>query len=443
MKSLIKKLIPKSVLRVYHQTMAYAADFYYGHPSGQMIVIGVTGTKGKSSTCFLIAKILEEAGYKVGLTSTAMFKIGEREWLNPYKMTMLGRFGLQKFLRQMVKAGCQYAIIETSSEGILQSRHIGIDYDVAVFTNLAPEHIEAHGSFEKYREAKGELFKKIKNVECRMKNIDGKLISKVIIVNGDDDNAGYFLQFSADEKTTYGLENNTNKLQATSYKLQEDGIDFEVGGIQFHTSLVGKFNLYNTLAAITVAQSQGVDLETCKRALEKVLTIPGRMEFIDEGQSFKVIVDYAHNSSSFEALYEAIKQISHNRVIHVFGGIGGGRDKGKRLEMGKIAAGYADIVIVTTDDPYTEDPQEISRQVISGIVDYELRIKEGALFDIIDRKVAIQKAIELAQPDDMILVTGKGCEQKMAIGGKMIPWDDREVVREILKKYSRNTVEIQ
>lgn len=425
LKTLIKKALPVSFLSLYHRLLAQAADFYYGHPSGKMIVIGVTGTKGKSTTCHLMAKILEEAGYTVGMTSTAMFKIGEREWINPYKMTMLGRFALQGLLKKMVDAGCRYAIVETSSEGIRQFRHLGIDYDVAVMTNLAPEHIEAHGSFEKYREAKAKLFGGLKS-------------KKIIIVNADDPNAEYFLRFDAENKITYGLHNNHSQLQIKNYKLKANGIDFEINGSKFSTELMGEFNLYNILAAMAVAQSQGIDLEVCRRAIEKIKMIPGRFEFIHEGQSFKVVVDYAHNPSSFQALYATIGLIPHQRVIHVFGAIGGGRDKTKRPIMGKIAAANAEIIIVTTDDPYEENPQTINRQVVVGIAGYESKINDGRLFEIIDRKEAITKAIELAREGDIVLITGKGCEQKMAIGGKMIPWDDRKVAREALKHTTLN-----
>lgn len=183
MKNLLKKIIPKSCLFFYHKLLAILAAYAYNFPSRKMVVIGVTGTNGKTTVCNMIAKILEEAGYKVGLTTTANFKIGEKEWINATKQTMQGRFKLQKLLHRMAEAGCKYAIIETSSEGIAQSRHWGISYDVAVFTNLTPEHIESHGSFEKYKEAKGKLFKSLKQKNARTEKKENK---KVSIVNLDD-----------------------------------------------------------------------------------------------------------------------------------------------------------------------------------------------------------------------------------------------------------------
>ncbi|MDP3244533.1 MAG: UDP-N-acetylmuramoyl-L-alanyl-D-glutamate--2,6-diaminopimelate ligase [bacterium] len=447
MKTLIKKFIPKSVLRAYHKIMAKTADFWYGHPSGKMIVIGVTGTKGKSTTCYMLAKILEEAGYKVGMTSTAMFKIDKKEWLNPDKMTMLGRLKLQKMLKQMVDVGCQYAVVETSSEGIAQWRHAGIEYDVALMTNLAPEHLETHGGFDKYREAKGQLFQKLKIKNVKLKIIEGKPIKKVIIVNGDDEAAEYFLQFPADEKYIYNLKSQISNLKTTTQnlklkkllaekvELKSDGVNFYIDDTQFNLKLLGRFNVYNALAAIAAAMSQGIDLPTCQRAIEKIISIPGRLEPIEQGQPFKVFVDYAHNPSSFEALYEAIAVVPHNRIIHVFGATGGGRDKSKRPEMGRIAAEHADVIIITTDDPYEENQQQIAEMVFEGAA----KVKSQNSKIILDRREAIKEAINQARSGDVVLITGKGCEQKMAIGGKMIPWDDREMVREELKLRIKNT----
>jgi UDP-N-acetylmuramoyl-L-alanyl-D-glutamate--2,6-diaminopimelate ligase len=437
-KSLIKKILPQSVLNFYHKVIAILADFYFHHPSGKMVVIGVTGTKGKTTTCYLITRILEEAGFKVGMTSTALFKIDKEEWLNPYKMTMLGRFALQRLLKKMTEAGCQYAVIETSSEGIKQFRHLGIEYDVAVFTNLAPEHLEAHGSFEKYQEAKGELFRRLKTQAKKSKM--PKKRKKVIVVNADDEKAEYFLQFEADEKWLYGLkfkiQNTKSQSSATKYlkaekiELRATGSSFTVENRQFNLHLLGEFNIYNSLAALAVACSQEISLDISKRALEKIVSIPGRLEFIDDGQPFKIIIDYAHNPSSFEELYKTIIRIPHQRVIHVFGAPGGGRDKAKRPEMGKIAAQFANVIILTTDDPYEEPPQQIIEEIKKGIL--ETNFLTSSLLEIVNRQEAIEKAIELAQPNDIILITGKGCEQKMAIGDRLIAWDDREVVRKIL-----------
>lgn len=428
MKSFLKKIIPKFVIGWYHLLLVELAALFYGYPSRRMIVIGVTGTKGKSSTAYLLAKILEEAGKKIGLTSTVLFKIGAREWLNPHKMTMLGRFRLQKMLREMAASGCEYAVVETSSEGILQNRHRGIAYDAAVFTNLSPEHLLSHGSYANYRAAKAELFKSLKK-----KSLGGKEVPRIIIANADDQEAEHFLEFPADKKFTFTLENKVvdsiMTIAAEDIVLGADGSSFRVDGHNFSLPLIGRFNIYNAMAAITAAVSQNIPLGVAAAALSKINSIPGRFEFIDTGRSFKVIVDYAHEPQSLEEMFVATNLLPHKRIIHVFGGTGGGRDKAKRAAMGKISAANANHIIVTNDDPYNEDQNKIADDIIGGIkvagyTDYE---------KILDRRKAIQKALALADDGDLVLVTGKGAEQAMMVGEKKIPWDDREIIKEELK----------
>lgn len=393
MKSLIRRFIPRGMLSLYHRTLATIADFWYGHPSRRLVVVGVTGTKGKTTTSYFIAKILEAAGHKVGMTSTAIMKIGAREWLNPHKQTMLGRFALQRFLRDMVRAGCTHAVIETSSEGILQHRHRGIKYDVAVFTNLTPEHIESHGSFENYKKAKGELFRR----------------ARIAVVNADDPAAAYFLSFPAEKKLTYSMKENL--WPSLALKVE------------------GAFNMQNAIAAATTAEALGVSRKTIMQALAAIESVPGRMEFIDEGQPFTVIVDYAHEPASFRALFDAVKTIPHERIIHVFGPTGGGRDRSKRPQMGEISAEHADVIIVTTDDPYDDDPATIGQEVVEGAK----KIKRSILL-VVNRREAIRQALATARARDLVLITGKGSEQAMVVRGKKIPWDDRTVVREELKR---------
>ncbi|MFA4872000.1 MAG: UDP-N-acetylmuramoyl-L-alanyl-D-glutamate--2,6-diaminopimelate ligase [Patescibacteria group bacterium] len=467
MKSLIKKIIPKSLLAPYHKFLAVAAKIYYDNPSEKMAVIGVTGTNGKSTTVILTAKILEEAGHKVGYTSTVGFKVADKEWLNDKKMTMLGRFASQKLLRQMVDAGCQYAVIETSSEGIKQYRHWGINYDVAVFTNLTPEHIESHGGFENYKKAKQAIFAKLQKDKCknypdifnsRLDEASGnqssesefvrdKKIPKVIIANVDDDYCDDFISFWSDKKYVFGIgdiESHNYNAQQSSLRLvaaneirfRPDGVSFSVDEVDFSLNLLGKFNIYNALAAITVAMSQGVPLATCRLALEKIKGIPGRMEFIDEGQNFKVLIDYAPEPEGLKQLYQTIKdhKISDGRIIHVLGSCGGGRDVARRPILGELAASHADLVIITNEDPYDDDPQKIIDQVAEGAIKTG-KILEENLFKILDRREAIKKALVLAQAGDLVLLTGKGSEQAICIAdGKKIPWDERKVVRELLIK---------
>jgi len=322
-----------------------------------------------------------------------------------FKMTMPGRFTIQKILRQAVNAGCQYAILEVTSEGIKQHRHKFINFDAAVFTNLSPEHIESHGSFEKYRKAKGKLFQATKNIH---------------VINIDDENAEYFLQFPAKKKYTYGLNKG----------------DINNKDLQLNLQLIGNFNIYNALAAICAGLSQGVDLETCKRAVEKVKGIPGRMEEVIS-QPFKVFVDYAVTPDALEKVYQTIKGIfSPQRIIAVFGSCGGGRDKWRRPVLGEIAAKYCDKIIITDEDPYDEDPRQILSMIKSGI--FKSHFPTSNFYEILDRREAIRKSLELAEIGDMVVITGKGCEPWICVArGKKIPWDDRKIVREEFEKLRR------
>lgn len=415
------------------------ANIIYGRPSEKMIIIGVTGTNGKSSTVSLIAKILEEAGYKVGAASTVLFKVADKEWLNDKKMTMLGRFQLQKLLKQMIDAGCDYAIVETSSQGIEQFRHLGIHYDVCVFTNLTPEHIEAHGGFDNYKKAKLKLFKHLEKLPH--KTLAGKKINKAIVANGDDQYAKEFLDFDVDEKISFGIEQAPD-LRAENIDFHQAGISFEINAVKFDLKLFGKFNVYNSLAAIAVAKTQGVSLDVCRHALSKVAGVPGRMEFVDAGQSFKVLVDYAPESEGMRQLFMAIKDhslvASDKKIIHVFGSCGGGRDIARRPILGELSAQNAQIHVISNEDPYDDDPQQIIDQVAEGAIKAGKR-ENQEVFKILDRREAISKALEMAQDGDLVVLTGKGAEQAICVaGGKKEVWDEREVTKEELLRLGYN-----
>ncbi len=396
LKDLIKKIIPSFLLSFYHYSLAAVGAFLYGFPSRKLTVIGITGTSGKSTVVELTSGILEEAlrqaqdKHKVASLSSIKFKIGEKERENKLKMTMPGRLKLQRFLREALKADCKYVVLEVTSEGIKQYRHKFIDFNVAVLTNLSPEHIEAHGGFNKYREAKLKLFKATKNIH---------------IINVDDKNADYFLKIPAEKKIGYGIK------------------DSEI--LPKELKLLGKFNLYNAIAATKTGMVLGVSLEKCKTALEKVQGIPGRMEIIIK-EPFTVVVDYAHTPESLEKVYKTLTthySLSTNKLICVLGSCGGGRDKWKRPVLGKIAARYCDEIIITNEDPYDEDPMGIIEQVAEGA--------KGKARKILNRREAIRKALILTGPQDVVIITGKGSEPWMCVAkGKKIPWDDRQIVRE-------------
>ena len=423
-----RRIIPKRLFKigqpVYHWGLAWVGALLYGLPSRSMKVIGVTGTKGKSTTVFLIAKIFEEAlrpaqggPAPIAMIGSLGYKIKEKEWPNNLKMTMPGRFKIQQFLSRAKKAGCKYVVLEVTSEGIKQKRHLGIKFDTAVLTNIHKEHIENHGSFENYIRAKEELFKKTKQTH---------------ILNEDEPLLERFKKIKSVKKILYGAH------------------DWQKLGLE--TPLVGDFNKYNILAAAAVAENYRISLGIIKKALLKVDRIPGRMEFVEAGQlggeasqPFKIVVDYAHTPDSLEMVYKTLRgqldspsallgtstQMSQ-RLICVLGAAGGGRDKWKRPEFGRIAAQYCDEIILTNEDPYDEEPTEIIKEIASGFP--RLQTTNDKRQTILDRREAIKKALTLAKEGDIVIITGKGSETSMAVaGGKKIPWSDREVVQELLK----------
>lgn len=409
-----KKIIPetffKTVNPLYHLTFSYLSALLYRFPSKEIFIVGVTGTKGKSSTVELVNAILEEAGYKTALSGTVRFKIGENSKDNLYKMSMPGRFVLQKFLRNAVNAGCTHVVMEMTSQGVLQHRHKNIDLDALIFTNLSPEHIESHGSYENYRDAKLQIAKSLEQSTKKR---------RVLVVNKDDAEAPKFLSHKIPESYTYSLKD------AEPYTLHEDGVTLTVNGKTFKSPLPGVINMYNMLAAITFAKTQSISDEVIIRALEKFAGTKGRVEKIDEGQDFKVIVDYAHTTDSLEKFYQIF---GNTRKVCVLGNTGGGRDKWKRSEMAKIAERYCDEIILTNEDPYDEDPQAIVEDMSRA-----LTVKKAEI--IMDRRKAIAAALKKAKPGDAVLITGKGTDPYiMGPNNTKISWSDADVTREELRK---------
>lgn len=377
----------QKLLLTYHYVLALAGAVLYWFPSKKLKVIGITGTSGKSTTVELLTNIFESAGFKTASLSSVRFKIGNKEEKNTLKMTMPGRFKIQSFLRRAVKENCKYAVIEATSQGIEQFRHKFIQFEAAVFTNLTPEHIEAHGGFENYKKAKAKLFYAAENIH---------------VINMDDPNSDFFWKIPAKEKIGYSLKKDMPLLPKIN--------------------LLGEFNSYNALAAIKTAIAFGIDLAICKKAVEEFKNISGRMEVVNLEP--EVIVDYAHTPEQLKQVYSAFKD---KPKICVLGSCGGGRDKWKRPEMGKLALEYCKKIIITNEDPYDEDPMEIISQIAEGT--------KGQAEIILDREEAIKRAIDIAEKNDIVIITGKGSEPWMCIGkGKKIPWDDREIV----KSYEQN-----
>lgn len=435
MKALIKKFIPSPVILLYHYCLAAAASLFYRFPSKKMIVIGVTGTKGKTSACNFIWSVLTAGGLKTGIVTTTNIKIGDEGVLNKYHMTMPGRLELQRLLNKMVRSGCQYAVVETTSEGIKQYRHVGIHYDMAVFTNLSPEHLTSHGgSFEKYKKTKGILFSSLGR--SGKKKISGKEIGKTAIINNDDENKDYFLNFPADKKLTFGLESGSD-FQAKEAESNGFKTSFLLEGRRFQVNFPGSFNILNALPAIIIGRLEELPDDIIDKGLQNLKSIPGRIEIIDEGQNFTVIVDYAHEKVSIGNILDVARSLAgNNKVIILTGSAGGGRDRSRGVNIGEVVGEKADCVIVSNEDPYFDDPEEIC-ETIAKSAESKGKIRNQNLFVVLDRKLGICKALSFAEEGDVVIIAGKGAEQSIIIKDKKIPWDDRQAAREEIKNLIR------
>ncbi len=436
----IKALLPRRMFRVlqpyYHYAMAWCAALFYGFPGRRLRIVGVTGTTGKTSVVAMAAQALRAGGMRVGYTSTALFSDGERDWLNDKKMTMVGRFFTQKMLRAMVRNGCDVALVETTSEGAVQFRHRFINYDVMVITGLYPEHIESHGGFENYKKAKQSLFTHLQ--KCRRKTLRGAVVSKMAIVHCDDQYASDFcllppaqtMGFATAPQACDGCADTVVPYDVTG--ASATGVRMRFAGHDVQLKILGAFNAGNAAAAGCICMACGMSAADTARALEAVAYVPGRIERIDEGQNFTVIVDYAFEPHAVAALYETIVAIQPRRIVHVLGSAGGGRDRARRHALGVLAGTHADTVIVTNEDSYDEDPQEIMREVARGAIDAG-KAMDATVVIVPQRGDAIARAVNMAQGGDVVLITGKGCEQAIAgPRGQLTPWDDRTAVREAL-----------
>jgi len=426
-----KRFLPKFATHAYHRTRARLSTWRYRWPSCKLLVIGVTGTKGKSTTVAMLAHILTALGERVAFSSTVQWGVAEATWPNRSKLTMPGRGALQKFLARAVRAGCTAVVLEVSSEGLAQARHEGIVFDAAVLLNLTPEHIESHGSFRKYREAKEKLFASL-NRTWR-KTLHGKEIPTVIAANADDLHVFFFLRHAADRHVGFTTAGSDVKevsglavLRATNITCTPAQCTFMVNGVPGTVPLLGEYNVQNALAALAVLHGLGYDLGKAVAAVAQFPGTPGRMEEVQLNAPFRVFVDYAHEPASLQAAYAAVRLLKPKRLLTLLGSQGGGRDVAKRAVMGKLAAEHADVVVVTNEDPYDEDPDRIVADVAAGAE----AVGKGQVIRITDRRQAISRLLQLAQPGDVLLLTGKGGEQVMAVGGgRLIPWDDRAMIK--------------
>jgi len=432
LKKIVQPLVPKSALNSFHYGESIIASRKYKNPSESMIVIGIVGSKGKTTTANMLWSILSASGAKVGLIGTANLRFGQKEELNPYHMTMPGAFIMQKILSKMATQKCDYVIMEVPSEGQTQYRHIGINYDMLIFTNVTKELMAAHNfSLETLHKHNKRVFKKL--FGSKRKSINGKTIPKTIVANIDNKYAKDYMAFKADNKITFGTGQSDYQLQ--NVKDTTDGISFGINQDDYNVRILGKINSINAAGAIAAAKALGVTASAIKKGLSKLPTIPGRMEVIEGKQPFTVIVDYAHEQASMTALMDSARDMKPKgaKVITLLGAEGGGRDEAKRPEMGAIAMKGSDIIVLSNVDPYEDDPMDIINDIKKGAVKAGGKIDKN-MFIIADRRAGILKALELASKDDIVLITGKGAEQSIVVDGKSSPWDDRKVVREELEK---------
>ena len=424
-KMLLRKFIPESLILLIHKLKAIVASYKYGFPSRKLKIIAVAGTKGKTTTTNMIARLLEGSGHKVAMLSTADFQIGEKKWLNDVKLTTPSAMYVQDFLSKAVEAGCEYAILEASSHGMVQSRYWGINFQTVVVTKLTSDHLDYHKTFENYKSSHYGLIG------------EG---TKNLIINYDEPNTHELLVLKGDFKKIVFTLKDISRLdgmdlaRAENVELKETGSTFDLllrnKKYDITLPLLGEFNIYNALGAILACQAEGTAMEDIVKNLAVIGDIPGRLEKIDEGQNFEVIVDYAHSPESLQNVYGVLRPNVKGKMIAVLGGTGD-RDKTYRARGGELADQFADIVIVTNEDPYSEQVEDIIDQVMVGVKNKKLGEN---LFRISDRKEAMKKAFELANAGDLVVITGKGCEQFMIFGDKKIPWDDREVARGLLRE---------
>lgn len=418
--------LPQLKVKDSRLAMAVLGNVFFGFPSRRLKVIGVTGTNGKTTTTYLIERILEDQGRSTGLIGTIQRKFAGRTY--PMSGTTPESLELQQYLHEMAEGGAAYCVMEVSSHALDQGRVKGTHFRTAVFTNLTQDHLDYHNTMEEYRGAKGLFFSRLGNNYPL--NPDERSYA---VLNADDPASSYFAKQTAAETITYGVENEAD-VRASDISVTAKGTSFHVdtfqGSADISLRMVGKFNVYNALAAIAAALLEGIPLERIRASLEAVKGVEGRVEAVDEGQSFAVIVDYAHTPDGLENVLRTVNEFAKGRVICVFG-CGGDRDRTKRPIMGRIAAKYADHVIVTSDNPRTEDPDAILSDIEQGLIGDGVDRSRYEL--IVDRREAIQKAIEMASREDVVLIAGKGHETYQLIGTAVLDFDDRIVAKEAIR----------
>ncbi|MDF2563930.1 MAG: murE [Massilibacillus sp.] len=403
-------------------SMQSIVPYFYDYPAQKMRMIGITGTNGKTTTSYLIRAILRNAGFKVGVIGTIQIIIEDR--VLPIHNTTPDVIDLQSTLAEMVSSGIDYVVMEVSSHALAQERVVGCEFDTAIFTNVTQDHLDYHKTFENYIAAKARLFTSLTQVG----NIKA---NKNAVINIDDEASKAMLENTKCKVLTYGVHNDSD-IKAVDINVLASGANFtaigDFGSIPLNLKITGVFNVYNVMGAIGAALAENIAKETIKETLELFTSVPGRFELVDEGQEFSVIVDYAHTPDGLENILKTARQIAVNRIITVFG-CGGDRDRTKRPIMGRVATELSDVIIATSDNPRSEDPEFILSQVEAGVLEV---LGDKQHEKITDRKTAIHRAIGMAKAGDIVIIAGKGHEDYQILKDKTIHFDDKEVAREAI-----------
>jgi UDP-N-acetylmuramoyl-L-alanyl-D-glutamate--2,6-diaminopimelate ligase len=400
--------VPQLLVTDARSAMAVAADVFYGQPSHDLQVAGVTGTNGKTTTAFLLFSILEAADRRPGLLGNVERRIGRER--RPAALNTPEAIDLQRTFRELLDAGSRSCAMEASSHGSELRRLDRVRFSALVFTNLSQDHLDLHGTMERYFAAKRRLF------------VEGDRPPAAVNV-GDPYGRRLANELRGGALLTFGLADEAD-VRPEGVELEPDGARFRAAGIELHTHLRGAFNVENVLGAVAAARLLGVDDGAIAAGVEALRGVPGRFEPVDEGQPFTVLVDYAHKPGALDRVLREARELARGRVLCVFGA-GGDRDRGKRPTMGRIASELADVAIVTSDNPRSEEPQAIVDEILAGVAgDVEVEL---------DRGRAIERALELAEPGDVVVIAGKGHEQGQEVAGRLLPFDDRAVVREALR----------
>ena len=403
--------LPQVLVEDARAAMSYMAQCFYGYPAGEMHGVGITGTKGKTTTSFLVRAIARHAGHKVGLMGTVCTYIGEEE--EPASLTTPDPIDVQSLLRRMKDAGCDFYVMEVSAHALDLRKLVGMKFDQGIFTNFSQDHLDYFGTMETYRRAKEKFF-------------DPFYIGHAV-VNADDEAGKYML--GRVPATTYGVSAPADAY-ANEIEILESGVSYRLHWknvvLPLHLHISGIFNVYNSMAAAVPGLDIGISPEDVKAGLESVTVVPGRIEPLPTHTPYRVILDYAHSPASLESILKTIRQFTRGRLICVFG-CGGGRDKEKRPIMGEISGRLADFSVLTSDNPRLEDPMDILRAIEEGI-----KRTTGPYVVIENRREAIRYAMQMGQPGDVIVLAGKGHETYQDIGGQKHPFDEKVVVREML-----------